>query len=105
IEMIKYTIYYLIIVLNVIFYSCQSNEVLLHVFSDPENDLLQVVKRQTGIRVINYSSPLEAVKSSSGGDAILILSDNYPEIQVKINDEIYDIIKKKKLRAYIEFPS
>ncbi|WP_372936849.1 hypothetical protein, partial [Mariniphaga sediminis] len=75
-----------------------------HIYGVQDNDLVKILEEQK-IKVELYSNVLNAAKSARRGEGVLILADNYPKSQVDVDEQLFQIIKEKELRAYIEFPS
>ena len=71
---------------------------------DKTNDLYTIIKNNN-LPYSRYASPEEALKNTREGDILLILADNYPTEQIKINEELYRKIEKKNINAFIEYPS
>ncbi len=89
---------------TVLLFSTCSKQKVLHIYGTQDNDLVEILKAQK-IKTERYSNALEAVNSARHGEGILILADNYPTTQVKLDELVFQTIKEKELRAYIEFPS
>jgi hypothetical protein len=68
------------------------------------NDLYTIIKNNK-LPHSRYASPEEALKNVQKGDVLLILANNYPDEQTKINEEFYQLIERKNIKAYIEYPS
>lgn len=78
----------------------------LYIVGDENNnDIIQIIKKQDSFRIYNCSSIAEFLKKARKGDGVLILSEQYPEHQVIVNELFYKRIKEKGLHAYIEYPS
>jgi hypothetical protein len=86
-----------------LFSSCNEQKVL-HIYGVQDNDLVKILEEQK-IKVELYSNVLNAAKSARRGEGVLILADNYPKSQVDVDEQLFQIIEEKELRAYIEFPS
>lgn len=68
------------------------------------NDLYTIIKNNK-LPHSRYTSSEEALKNVQKGDVLLILANNYPDEQTKINEEFYQLIERKNIKAYIEYPS
>jgi len=69
-----------------------------------ENDLYRVVTAD-GATCRRFDSAVEAVGAASQGTGLLILADGYPEKETAVNQGVFELAAKKKLRLYIEYPS
>lgn len=77
----------------------------VHVVSNKDNDLVKIIKEQKNIITVLHNKTDEAVKSARKGEGILVLADSYPGGQVKLENSFWEQLRRKKLRAYVEFPS
>lgn len=69
---------------------------------DEQNDIVLLLSKN-GYQFVRYSNPMEAVKQATVGAGMLILSDNYPFVTNKIDEQVFEIAKQKKLKLYVEF--
>lgn len=82
------------------------NKGTLHIFtSDKTSDIITIIKRGIDVKVYPSTNIETHLLKAKTGDGVLILSGAYPIEKVKIEEAVYSIILKKKLHAYIEFPS
>lgn len=95
----KYTTISLIIALAVT--AC--NPAALHIAGNEDNDLVRILQEQK-IEVILHDTPEEAVQKARPGGGVLILAGDYPASPVQLDDELFDVIRQKKLKTFIEFP-
>lgn len=79
-------------VVNIVFYGSEQND--LYVLLKKQNVALN--------RVMDID---EALRKGKKGDVLIFTADNYPKQKLVLDDKFYQIIKSKKLKAYIEFPS
>ncbi len=77
----------------------------IHIVGNKDNDLVKIVQRQKNITAVLHDNAAEAVESAKRGEGILILADTYPDSQVKLDNVFWEHLRKKRLRAYVEFPS
>ncbi len=77
----------------------------LHVSSSPTNDLVRIIQGQKKINIILHDNAAEAAKSTRSGEALLILADHYPGEQVDLGKDFFELIQRKGIRAYVEFPA
>jgi len=85
--------------------SCSENDQVIHVSSSSSNDLYQVLLKEKNVNAKRYDTPLSAVKQAKIGGGVLILADEYPRNTVNISREFFDLVLKKDLRIYLEYPS
>lgn len=78
----------------------------IYMYASPSNDLYELLKSE-GCNIKLFDTPLKAVKAAKKGSSVLLLADGYPnkDIKMKITDQIWDILIRKKLKTYIEYPS
>jgi len=69
----------------------------------PDNDLYRVVTGN-GIACPRYAEAVEAARAAPAGAGVLVLADGYPQKTTQIGDELIDLVAKKKLRLYVEYP-
>ncbi len=93
-----------ILCLCLFLFSGCSHENQLVFCGSTENDLYQFLQEE-GFTIKVVSSPEDAVSIASEGSAVVIVSDNYPETKVDINQETYSQAKEKQLKLYIEYPT
>lgn len=72
--------------------------------SDKTNNLYTIIQN-SNLDHSWYDSPKKALQNLRDGDVLLILANNYPEERTKIDEEFYRIIKEKRIRTFIEYPS
>ena len=95
---------YLFVFLSLGNIQCSTSNKTIHVFGSLENDLTSILTKIERIDVKAYHSPMEAVENAGQGEAVMILSDEYPEKRVKLPNAFFSVVKEKELRVYIEFP-
>lgn len=84
--------------------ACQNSDTTIHVYGSENNDLVQILQKQS-VSVVLYSNVMDLAQSASPGEGVLVLADNYPEGKVELNENFYNNLQEKGIRAYIEFPS
>ena len=78
----------------------------LYVFSsEKKSDLIDIIDKQIKVKQYPHSEFISVLKTAIEGDGVLILSSEYPLKRVNMNEEMYELIKEKKLRVYVEYPS
>jgi hypothetical protein len=68
-----------------------------------QNDLYAVLTN-CGIETQLVDSPLEAVTEAGNGDAVIVTAAGYPDTKTPLTQDFFDVITKKELRAYVEYP-
>lgn len=68
-----------------------------------ENDLYKVLVANQ-FACTRFDDPMEAVNNVKQGGNLLILADEYPLKQNPIPKELFEKIKEKSLRVYMEYP-
>ncbi len=71
---------------------------------DKTNDLYTIIKNNN-FKHSRYANPKEALSNAKEGDILLILADSYPAELTKTDEDFYQTIEKKNIKAYIEYPS
>lgn len=70
---------------------------------EESNDLYRAVRECVG-PCRRYDSGPAAVRAASTGAGVLILADSYPDNTTELDDELFEIAAKKRLRVYLEYP-
>jgi hypothetical protein len=87
---------------SLLFAGCHSNNEIIF-YCDEENDLYQLLK-SAGKDCQNYSDIEEALRQCEPNGVLLILAREYPLKKTIIPESFYDIVEKKNLKVYVEFP-
>ncbi|MFZ9855877.1 MAG: hypothetical protein ACO3I0_12235 [Limisphaerales bacterium] len=69
-----------------------------------DNDLVRVL-RKAGARVERFQDAATAVAKAPSGVGVLVLADGYPGKTTRLESEIYEQAREKRLRLYVEYPS
>lgn len=80
-----------------------SNNEKIHIFSDENNDLYQLLIKNK-INCIRYDDIETALKKVNDNESLLILARNYPEKKTTLPENFYEVVRKKQLKVYVEFP-
>lgn len=75
------------------------------ILSCTENNDLYKVLKENRIPATRYNTPQEAITNAKNGAAVMILADDYPAKTTEFDFSLYETIRNKKIRLYIEFPS
>ena len=69
------------------------------------NDLYSLLQTNH-LKVKLYALPKEAIADASGGDAVIVVSDDYPELSHTndLNEELLNKASQKGLKLYVEYP-
>jgi hypothetical protein len=70
----------------------------------PDNDLYKALEEE-GYSMARFDHPSEAIEAASEGDAVFIISGEYPETRTELDRNFYKNAKTKSLRLYVEYPS
>ena len=81
------------------------NKSTLYVVGSETNDIVKTLRSQKNVSMSVFPTIDRALSKISKNDALLVLSNQYPQKQVELNQKIYQQIVNKKIRAFIEFPS
>lgn len=84
---------------------CSRSKDTLHVFCSTTNDLFGILQFQKHLTIKRYDTPLQAVSQAGKGEAVLIAADAYPSRRVDLPVEFFSLVKSKRLRVYLEYPS
>ncbi|RIJ46480.1 hypothetical protein D1614_18910 [Maribellus luteus] len=85
--------------------ACTQSVNVVHVAGKQSNDLYQILDKHNQIETILYDSPMKAAKQAAAGDALMIFADEYPAKRAELSAEFFSIVREKKLRVYLEYPS
>lgn len=69
----------------------------------PNNDLYKILRNE-GIIINQYDDIDRAIKETPGGSGLIVVADDYPAKKVSVSIQFYELVKKKKIRLYIEYP-
>lgn len=69
----------------------------------PQNDLYKVLVIN-GIPTHRFENPGRTVSAAPFGGAVLILAEGYPDKTTAIEPSVFELVKSKKIRLYVEFP-
>jgi len=67
------------------------------------NDLYRVVKEME-IPCVRFDNAEAALAKLKAGDAAMFLADGYPETPTALSAEVFEQLRQKQVKAYIEFP-
>ncbi len=74
------------------------------VFScQPDNDLYDLLSSRGGTWM-RFDTPIEALRYAPNESGVLILADEYPEVQTDVSEDMIDLAGRKNVRLYIEYP-
>jgi len=78
----------------------------LFFYGQTQNDLYKLLIKE-GYKVRHFDDPEKAVRAAGKNDPVFLVAKNYPDRdpQMHISADLLKAIKRKKLRAYIEYPS
>jgi len=85
--------------------ACTETKTNIHISCTSSNDITDILQKQENIRLVQHKSAISAVENANTGDAVLIFADEYPAKRVELSEDFFRIIREKKLRVYIEYPS
>jgi len=85
--------------------ACSERKNVVHLSCSPSNDLYVILQKQENMILHLHESPLSAVNNAEPGSAVLVLAGEYPEKRVDIYEEFFTLVREKKLRAFVEYPS
>jgi len=69
-----------------------------------DNDLYRVLTAGDA-KLPRYDSPAAAVEAAPEGSGVLILADDYPKKATPLDQPLFDVAARKKLRLYVEYPT
>jgi len=75
---------------------------LIHIVSLPTNDLVKVLEKN-GIAYQLHATHRSAIDGAKLGDALLLLSETYPDTPTRVDSDVLDVAAEKQLKVYIEF--
>lgn len=68
-----------------------------------DNDLYKIFS-EIDVEMNRFDTPENAIKSAPPGSGVLILADEYPDLQTLMSTKLYEEAAQKKLRLYVEYP-
>lgn len=68
-----------------------------------DNDLYQLLQKE-GIATQRYDNLEQALPQVQKGMGVMVIADGYPAKRVEISASQYDVIKRKEIRLYVEYP-
>ncbi|MCK5834979.1 MAG: discoidin domain-containing protein [Lentisphaeria bacterium] len=77
----------------------------VHIYSKQKNDLCVYLQGDAKLNCLIYSDVNKLLSKAKTGDSILILAKNYPLKKVDLPKDFYTTVKRKKLKAFVEFPN
>lgn len=83
--------------------SCTSDRSVVSIYGRADNDLYQLLQSK-GVDCTLHESVEEALTNCPDNGTLLLLARNYPEEKTVIPDGLYERIKAKNLKVYVEFP-
>lgn len=69
-----------------------------------ENDLFRLLEAE-GYSIKRFDSPARTLEAAPKGAAVFLVADGYPFSRLSTPEQLSSIVKKKKLKVYIEYPS
>lgn len=69
-----------------------------------KNDLYRLLEGE-GYSIKRFDSPSQTLEAAPKGAAVFLVADGYPFSRLSTPEQLSSIIKKKKLKVYIEYPS
>ncbi len=100
----KHTWYFSLIFLFL--FSCEDfKKQELYVYGPTTNDLVTSLQKQASFKVIHLDDLALIEETLPENGSLLVLSKNYPDEKVPLNDDFYRVLAEKNIRAYIEYPS
>lgn len=89
--------------ISIVLISCHK-ETDIYYCGNIDNEVYEVLVKE-GLTIRSFETPIEAIKSAEDGGSVLLLSNNYPKVPIKIDGNMLAMIMEKKLRVYAEFVS
>ncbi len=69
-----------------------------------DNNVVRVL-RDAGASIECFDDAATAVAQSPAGAGVLVLADHYPQQTTRLDPELFEQARDKKLRLYVEYPS
>lgn len=76
----------------------------IHIYANQDNDLYLLLKEE-GYPVKRYQNVREAVETADVGSAVIVTASQYPQTRTPIDQAIYEVAEKRKLKLFVEFPA
>jgi len=84
---------------------CNPSRTNLHICGPADHELTEVLRRQKNLKLTVHEQALEAAQSAKEGEGLIVLAGAYPAEPVELDEVFFRLIRKKKLRAYLEYPA
>ncbi|HPC16607.1 MAG TPA: discoidin domain-containing protein [Candidatus Hydrogenedentes bacterium] len=69
----------------------------------PDNDLYDLLSSRGGTWM-RFDTPLEALRYAPNESGVLVLADEYPDLQTVVTEDDIDLAGRKNIRLFVEFP-
>lgn len=79
-------------------------DVTWQIVARSDNDLVRVLN-DAEASVNRFEDAATAIMQAPQGSGVLVLADGYPKATTQLSTELYDQVREKKLRLYVEYPS
>ncbi|WP_212592608.1 hypothetical protein [Sphingobacterium humi] len=83
----------------------QQGSIRVVLLGEEQNDLYQLLKKQDAVKLQRVSTAKDALRKLKKGDILLCMADGYPKAKLALDASFYEALKKKNVKAYVEFPS
>ncbi|MDO6437243.1 hypothetical protein Q4534_07500 [Cyclobacterium sp. 1_MG-2023] len=96
--------HWLFIVLSILITSCTSvSKEKIHIVGSQNTDLFQWLNGE-GYDLVFHNDIMPAVEGMNIGEALLVLSTEYPKNRVAIPDAFFSTVEEKNIKYFIEYP-
>lgn len=85
--------------------NCVISKATTIVFVGNETNEVYQTLLQNNVTIDRFDDIEEAIYATPRGGGLIIVADNYPRTKVYISEDQYELIAKKNIRMYIEYPS
>ncbi|MCY2931391.1 MAG: hypothetical protein NTV86_18265 [Planctomycetota bacterium] len=79
-------------------------DALLVLAGRPDNDLYRVLTTNCG-NLVRCDTAAQAVQTAAEGVGVLILAEDYPAKTTVVEASVWEEVRRKKLRLYVEYPA
>ncbi len=82
----------------------QTKKTNIVVYSKGDNDISGILKANK-YSFSTFTDQLKAVKAAKNGGGVLFVANDYPQLRLKFDKGVEDLIARKNLKVFIEYPA
>lgn len=82
----------------------QTKKTNIVIYSKGDNDISGILKANK-YSFSTFTDQLKAVKAAKNGGGVLFVANDYPQLRLKFDKSVEDLIARKNLKVFIEYPA